>query len=187
MRRSGFVLLAVLGTAVLPGRRPSDNRAPSTCAPRGGTANGLDDSSPHALLGGVSATAAVSPHVRLGVELRKANLFGPYGACTTRARLVNALMEYELGPAGAALLALAAVWLGAGCAARRPAALPPPAPEALDRWERVLALPPAPPCGCDSIRTPSSRDGSGAPTRNGSWSRAAARPGRRAARCGRCR
>ncbi len=48
------------------------------------------------------------------------------------------------GAAGscAVLLALAAVWLGAGCAARRPAALPPPAPEALDRWERVLALPP---------------------------------------------
>ena len=33
-----------------------------------------------------------------------------------------------------------AVWPGAGCAARRAAALPPPAPEAADRWERVLAL-----------------------------------------------
>ena len=41
----------------------------------------------------------------------------------------------------AVLLALA-VWSGAGCAARRPAALPPPAPEALDRWERILALAP---------------------------------------------
>ena len=35
-----------------------------------------------------------------------------------------------------------AVWPGAGCAARRAAALPPPAPEAADRWERVLALAP---------------------------------------------
>ena len=39
------------------------------------------------------------------------------------------------------LLALA-VGPGAGCAARRAAALPPPAPEAADRWERVLALTP---------------------------------------------
>lgn len=39
------------------------------------------------------------------------------------------------------LLALA-VWPGAGCATRRVAALPPPAPEAADRWERVLALAP---------------------------------------------
>lgn len=57
----------------------------------------------------------------------------PTGTKTTRTGAAGAC---------AVLLALAAVWFGAGCAARRPAALPPPAPEALDRWERVLALPP---------------------------------------------
>ena len=43
---------------------------------------------------------------------------------------------------GLALLLALAGWSGTGCAVRRPAALPPPAPEAFDRWERVLALAP---------------------------------------------
>lgn len=52
------------------------------------------------------------------------------------------MVEGHTSPSSAALLAVA-VCLGAGCAARTPAALPPPAePERLDRWERVLALTP---------------------------------------------
>lgn len=98
MRRFDFVLLAVLGAAVLPGPPAFGQPRAVDVRASWGYANGLDDSPPHALLGGVSATAAVSPHVRLGAELWKANLFGPYGAYRTRARLVNALMEYELAP-----------------------------------------------------------------------------------------
>ena len=52
------------------------------------------------------------------------------------------MVEGHTSPASAVLLAVT-VCLGAGCAARTPAALPPPAePDRLDRWERVLALTP---------------------------------------------
>lgn len=49
-------------------------------------------------------------------------------------------VEGHTPPSSAVLLAVA-VCLGAGCAARTPAALP-SAPDGLDRWERVLALKP---------------------------------------------
>ena len=52
------------------------------------------------------------------------------------------MVEGHTWTSSAVLLAVT-VCLGAGCAARTPAALPPPAePDRLDRWERVLALTP---------------------------------------------
>lgn len=50
------------------------------------------------------------------------------------------MVEGHTPPSSAVLLAVA-VCLGAGCAARTPAALP-AAPDGLDRWERVLSLKP---------------------------------------------
>ena len=51
------------------------------------------------------------------------------------------MVEGHTWTSSAALLAVT-VCLGAGCAARTPAAAPPAEPDRLDRWERVLALTP---------------------------------------------
>lgn len=59
---------------------------------------GLDDSPPYALVGGLSVTRSVGPHYRLGAEVLKANLFGPYGSYKSRALLVRAVLEHELLP-----------------------------------------------------------------------------------------
>ena len=40
---------------------------------------GLEDTPPHAWVGGGSVTAAVGPRLRLGVEVLQANMFGKYG------------------------------------------------------------------------------------------------------------
>lgn len=58
----------------------------------------LDDSPPHALVGGVSVTAALGPHFRVGAELVKANLFGPCSRYKSRASIGRGLLEYELRP-----------------------------------------------------------------------------------------
>ena len=59
---------------------------------------GLDDSPPRALVGGVSVTRAVTPHFRLGAEVLKANLFGPWSTYKQRAVLVRAVLAHELLP-----------------------------------------------------------------------------------------
>lgn len=53
------------------------------------------------------------------------------------------MVEGHTSSSSSAVLLAVTVCLGAGCAARPPAALPPPAQaDRLDRWERVLALTP---------------------------------------------
>ena len=59
---------------------------------------GLDDSPPRALVGGVAVTVAVAPHFRVGGEVLKANLYGPYSSHKQRAVLVRALLKHELLP-----------------------------------------------------------------------------------------
>ena len=98
MRRSGFavvIALGVIGPFVQQGfgqPRAVDVRA------TWGYNYLLDDTPPHALVGGVSVTAAVGPRFRLGGELVRANLFGPYGRYKSRARIGRGLLEYELRP-----------------------------------------------------------------------------------------
>ena len=50
---------------------------------------GLEDTPPHAWVGGGSVTAAVGPRLRLGVEVLQANMFGKYGDFKERATLVT--------------------------------------------------------------------------------------------------
>lgn len=59
---------------------------------------GLEDTPPHGLVGGLSATVPVTDHLRVGGEVQKVNLFGPYYDHKRRALLARALVEYELLP-----------------------------------------------------------------------------------------
>ena len=98
MRRSCFALVIALGIIgpfvqqAFGQARAVDVRA------IWGYSYGLDDSPPHALVGGVSVTTALGPHFRLGAELVRANMFGPYGSYKSRARIGRGLLEHELRP-----------------------------------------------------------------------------------------
>ncbi len=63
-----------------------------------GYAAGLEDTPPHAWVGGGAVTAAVGPRLRLGVEALQANMFGKYSDFKERATLVTPLMEFEFSP-----------------------------------------------------------------------------------------
>ncbi len=58
----------------------------------------LDDTPPHAWIGGGSVTAAVGPRLRLGVEVLQANMFGKYSSYKVRATLVTPVVEFEFSP-----------------------------------------------------------------------------------------
>ena len=59
---------------------------------------GLEDTPPHAWVGGGSVTAAVGPRLRLGVEVLQANMFGKYDDSKERATLVTPVVEFEFSP-----------------------------------------------------------------------------------------
>ncbi len=59
---------------------------------------GLEDTPPHAWVGGGSVTAAVGPRLRLGVEVLQANMFGKYDDFKERATLVTPVVEFEFSP-----------------------------------------------------------------------------------------
>ena len=65
-----------------------------------GHATGLDDSPPYAWVGGVSVMeGATGAHTRLGIEVWRANQFGPYGRDSkSRATLLTFVWEYEFEP-----------------------------------------------------------------------------------------
>ena len=65
---------------------------------QGGHTYLLDDTPPHAWIGGGSVTAAVGPRLRLGVEVLQANMFGKYGSYKVRATLVTPVVEFEFSP-----------------------------------------------------------------------------------------
>ena len=65
----------------------------------------LEDTPPHAWIGGGSVTAAVGSRLRLGLEVLKANMFGKYSNFKERATLVNPVVEFRI-LAGAALQSL---------------------------------------------------------------------------------
>ncbi len=98
--RAGRVLLAsvtfliLLPHAVFGQTRTVDVRA------YWGHATGLDDSPPYAWVGGVSVTeGATGAHTRLGVEVWRANMFGPYAHnAKSRATLLTFVWEYEFEP-----------------------------------------------------------------------------------------
>ena len=58
----------------------------------------LEDTPPHAWIGGGSVTAAVGPRLRLGVEVLQANMFGKYSDFKERATLVTPVVEFEFSP-----------------------------------------------------------------------------------------
>ncbi len=58
----------------------------------------LEDTPPHAWIGGGSVTAAVGSRLRLGLEVLKANMFGKYSNFKERATLVNPVVEFEFSP-----------------------------------------------------------------------------------------
>ena len=59
---------------------------------------GLDDVSRHAWLGGATITGAAGSHVRGGVEVLHANMYGKYQTYKTQALLINPVLEYEFLP-----------------------------------------------------------------------------------------
>lgn len=59
---------------------------------------GLDDTPPHAWVGAVTITGPASSHVRGGVEVLHANMFGKYGTYREYALLVTPVIEYEFSP-----------------------------------------------------------------------------------------
>ena len=59
---------------------------------------GLEDTPPHAWVGGGSVTAAAGSRLRLGVEVLQANMFGKYGDFKERATLVTPVVEFEFSP-----------------------------------------------------------------------------------------
>ena len=63
-----------------------------------GYALGLEDTPPHAWLGGGAVTAAASRNFRVGVEVLNANLFGKIPYYKRRALLVTPIVEYEFSP-----------------------------------------------------------------------------------------
>ena len=65
---------------------------------QGGHTYLLDDTPPHAWIGGGSVTAAVGPRLRLGVEVLQANMFGKYSSYKVRATLVTPVVEFEFSP-----------------------------------------------------------------------------------------
>ena len=98
MRHHFVVLLAVLGAAGGAGRPAFGQTRAVDVQAVWGHNYGLDDSPPHALVGGVAVTAAVTPHFRLGGEVLKANLYGPWSTYKQRAVLVRAVLKHELLP-----------------------------------------------------------------------------------------
>lgn len=98
MRHSLLVLFTVQAIIVVSEQAASGQPRTVDVRATWGYDYGLDDSPPHALVGGISVTGAVGRHYRLGAEVLKANLFGPYGAYKSRARLVRAVVEHELLP-----------------------------------------------------------------------------------------
>ena len=59
---------------------------------------GLEDTPPHARLGGGAVTAAAGRNFRVGVEVLNANLFGKIRYFKSRALLVTPIVEYEFSP-----------------------------------------------------------------------------------------
>ena len=59
---------------------------------------GLDDVSPHARLGGATITGPAGSHVRGGVEVLHADMYGNYQIYKTQALLVTPVIEYEFSP-----------------------------------------------------------------------------------------
>ena len=55
----------------------------------------LEDTPPHAWVGGGAITAAAGSRFRLGLEVLHANMFGKYNDYKERALLVTPLVEYE--------------------------------------------------------------------------------------------
>ena len=100
MRHRQFlvVLFIVLGTAGAA-ERPAFGQ-PRTVDVQAvwGYNYGLDDSPPQALVGGVAVTVAVASHFRVGGEVLKANLYGPYSTYKQRAVLLRAVLRHELLP-----------------------------------------------------------------------------------------
>ena len=98
MRRSCFVLVIALGIIGPFVQQAFGQARALEVRAIWGYSYGLDDSPPHALVGGVSVTTALGPHFRLGAELVRANMFGPYGSYKSRARIGRGLLEHELRP-----------------------------------------------------------------------------------------
>ena len=98
MRHFLVVLLTVLGVAGAAGRPAFGQPRTVDVQAVWGYNYGLDDSPPQALVGGVAVTVAVAPHFRVGGEVLKANLYGPYSSYKQRALLVRALLKHELLP-----------------------------------------------------------------------------------------
>ena len=98
MRHFLVVLLAVFGVAGAAGRPAFGQPRTVDVQAVWGYNYGLDDSPPQALVGGVAVTVAVTPHFRVGGEVLKANLYGPYSSYKQRAVLVRALLKHELLP-----------------------------------------------------------------------------------------
>ena len=63
-----------------------------------GYALGLEDTPPHAWLGGGAVTAAAGPRFRIGVEILHAHMFGKIRYYKRRALLVTPVVEYEILP-----------------------------------------------------------------------------------------
>lgn len=84
------VLAALVDLAALP----AWGRAGAlSAAVQGGYAWGIDDSPPHAILKGVSASVRVADRLRIGVEYLDADMFGPYESTEARASLVTSTFE----------------------------------------------------------------------------------------------
>ena len=100
MRHRQFlvVLLTALGIAGAAGRPTFGQPRTVDVQAVWGYNYGLDDSPPQALVGGVAVTVAVAPHFRVGGEVLKANLYGPYSDYKQRAVLVRAVVKHELLP-----------------------------------------------------------------------------------------
>ena len=58
----------------------------------------LEDTPPHAWVGGGAITAAAGSRFRLGLEVLHANMFGKYNDYKERALLVTPVVEYEFSP-----------------------------------------------------------------------------------------
>ena len=85
-------MLALLPSPVLGQDRTVDVRASV------GYAYGLDDSPPYAWVVGGTVTVPRGVHLRFGMEVWHASLFGPYNRGKARANLVTGLWEYEFSP-----------------------------------------------------------------------------------------
>ena len=94
-RVSSIVL--VIGLILLLQPVFGQNRKVDVRALLGYTA-GLEDTPPHAWVVGGSVTAAVSPRLRLGVEVLQANMFGKYSDFKERATLITPVVEFEFSP-----------------------------------------------------------------------------------------